>query len=64
MDELADLFGVSRVALDTSADSIEIQDLREEPACQRSWRRDATVAERANGCLLSDRDWNAVQAHG
>ena len=61
--ELADLFGVSRVTLNASAESIEIQDLREEPACQRSWRRDSSVAERANGCLLSDRDWDVVQAH-
>ena len=59
--DLADLFAVSRVRLDATADSITIEDLRSHPACERSWRRDETVAERANGCMLSDRDWAAVQ---
>jgi isoleucyl-tRNA synthetase len=54
-DDLADIFGVSRVSFH-SADSIDIQDLREEPRCERSWKRDGTVAERSDGGLLSDRD--------
>ena len=32
------------------------------PRPVRSWRRDETVAERANGSWLSDRDWDAVGA--
>jgi len=59
--DLADLFEVSRVRIDTAADSITIEDLRNHPACERSWRRDETVAERDNGCMLSERDWAAVQ---
>ena len=60
--DLADLFDVSRIRLDGGADSITIEDLRDKPACERSWRRDETVAQRDNGCMLSDRDWQAVQA--
>ncbi len=62
--ELADLIGVSRATVDTTAEAIAIQDLRDQPACERSWRRDATVSERANGSMLSDRDWEAIQASG
>lgn len=62
--DLADLVGVSRVTLDQDARAVGIQDLRDQPACERSWRRDASVAERANGSMLSDRDWDAVQAVG
>ena len=55
--ELADLCGVSRfglVAGDTA--SVRVLDLREEPRCDRSWKRDGTVRERADGGMLSDRD--------
>ena len=62
--ELADLIGVSRASVEATADAIVIQDLRDQPACERSWRRDATVSERANGSMLSDRDWEAIQASG
>ena len=58
-DELADLFGVSRCALSAEG-SIEIQDLREEPRCDRSRKRDGTVREREEGVFLSDRDAAAV----
>ncbi|MBX3356071.1 MAG: isoleucine--tRNA ligase [Phycisphaeraceae bacterium] len=61
--ELADLFGVSRVTLDrTAADERgpEIDDLRQEPRCERSWRRDRTVRQRGDGGWLSDRDAEAV----
>lgn len=60
--DLADLFEVSRVRIDAAADTISIEDLRDQPACERSWRRDETVSERENGSMLSDRDWAAVQA--
>ncbi|MEM9291418.1 MAG: isoleucine--tRNA ligase [Acidobacteriota bacterium] len=58
-DDLADLFGVSRVEL-TADGGLEIQDLREQPRCERSWRRDATVSQRSDGGFLSDRDAEAV----
>jgi isoleucyl-tRNA synthetase len=58
--ELADLMGVSRVMLDTAAGLISVTDLREEPRCERSRKRDGTVRERADGGLLSDRDAEAV----
>ena len=53
-DDLRDLFGVSRVTF--RGTEITINDLREYPRCERSWRRDETVACRANGSFLSDRD--------
>ncbi len=58
-EDLADIFGVSRVSFHDS-ESIDIQDLREEPRCERSWKRDGTVRERSDGGLLSDRDAEAV----
>jgi isoleucyl-tRNA synthetase len=60
LSDLPDLFGCSRVALDPSATSVEIQDLRDEPRCERSWRRDETVRQRSDGGWLSDRDAEAV----
>ncbi|MEM6455128.1 MAG: isoleucine--tRNA ligase [Acidobacteriota bacterium] len=65
-DELVDLFGVSRVALGGDGDDgddggeIIVQDLRDQPRCERSRRRDETVRERGDGGLLSDRDAEAV----
>ncbi len=60
-DELADLFGVSRFALTTGAGSrVTVVDLREEPRCERSWKRDGSVRERSDGGMLSDRDAAAV----
>ncbi|MDZ4755673.1 MAG: isoleucine--tRNA ligase [Phycisphaerae bacterium] len=58
--ELADLFGVSRVVLDRSASAASVRDLREEPRCERSWKRDGTVKLRSDGGMLSDRDASAV----
>jgi isoleucyl-tRNA synthetase len=58
--DLADLFGCSRVTLDPEASSVVVQDLREEPRCERSWRRDETVQQRSDGGWLSDRDAEAV----
>ena len=59
--ELADLFGVSRFAMTIGeAASVTVVDLREEPRCERSWKRDGTVEERSDGGMLSDRDAAAV----
>ena len=38
----------------------EVEDLRSEPRCERSWRRDGTVRQRSDGGMLSDRDAAAV----
>ena len=55
--DLADLLGVSRFGI---ASDIAIEDLREEPRCERSWKRDGTVKQRSDGGVLSDRDAEAV----
>lgn len=58
--DLADLHGVSRVTLDASATTPTVIDLRGEPRCERSWKRDGTVRTRSDGGMLSDRDAEAV----
>ena len=60
--DLTDLLGVSRVELDAGADEPRVLDLRGEPRCERSWKRDGTVKERSDGGMLSDRDAGAVGA--
>lgn len=60
--DLADLLGVSRVMVDRSAMQPRVVDLRGEPRCERSWKRDGTVKQRADGGWLSDRDAEAVGA--
>jgi isoleucyl-tRNA synthetase len=35
-------------------------DLRDEPRCERSWKRDGTVRARSDGGMLSERDAVAV----
>jgi isoleucyl-tRNA synthetase len=64
-EELVDLCGVSRLYLEPG-ESIEVRllDLREEPRCERSWKRDETVRARPDGSLLSDRDADALEALG
>jgi isoleucyl-tRNA synthetase len=57
--DLAEVFGVSRVSLDGEG-APRVLDLRDEPRCERSWRRDETVALRSDGGWLSDRDADAV----
>lgn len=57
--DLAEVMGVSRVSL-TADGEVTVEDLREEPRCERSWRRDGTVRERADGGWLSDRNAEAV----
>ncbi len=58
--ELADLLGVSRANFDASVKSVVIQDLRDQPRCERSWKRDGTVKQRTDGGMLTDRDAAAV----
>jgi isoleucyl-tRNA synthetase len=59
--ELADLCGVSRFGLASGDEpGVSVVDLREEPRCERSWKRDGTVRERSDGGMLSDRDAAAV----
>jgi len=53
--DLADLLGVSRVRVDRGAKDVEVLDLRSEPRCERSWKRDGTVKPRSDGGLLCDR---------
>jgi len=58
--DIADLLGVSRVELEEARTTTEVIDLRDEPRCERSWKRDGTVRERSDGGMLSDRDAEAV----
>ncbi len=59
--EMADLTGVSRFSLDEGERrTVRIVDLRDEPRCERSWKRDGTVRERSDGGTLSDRDAEVV----
>jgi isoleucyl-tRNA synthetase len=58
--DLADVLGVSRVRLDANATSVTVNDLGDQPRCERSWKRDGTVRQRSDGGMLSDRDAEAV----
>jgi isoleucyl-tRNA synthetase len=61
--DLADLLGVSRVRLESAAGSVgeaRVQDLRAEPRCERSWKRDGTVRVRSDGGMLCERCAKAV----
>jgi isoleucyl-tRNA synthetase len=57
--DLADYCGVSRFTLKDDGE-VEVMDLRDEPRCERSWKRDGTVKERSDGGMLSDRDAAAL----
>ena len=59
-DDLSDMFGVSQVHFDTNTNGVEVIDLKDEPRCERSWKRDGTVTKRNNDALLSDRDAEAI----
>ncbi|MFO0874653.1 MAG: isoleucine--tRNA ligase [Phycisphaerales bacterium] len=59
-DDFADLLGVSRATFSRDASAVEVVDLRDEPRCERSWKRDGTVRLRSDGGMLSDRDAEAV----
>ena len=39
---------------------VRITDLRAEPRCERSWKRDGTVRKRSDGGTLSERDAQAT----
>ena len=43
-----------------NSENISIDDLRGEPRCERSWKRDGTVKQRSDGGMLTDRDARAV----
>ncbi|MEO1716354.1 MAG: isoleucine--tRNA ligase [Planctomycetota bacterium] len=58
--DLADLVGVSDVVFDAGRAEPHVDDLRDRPRCERSWKRDGTVRERFDGSMLSDRDAEAV----
>ncbi|MEZ6192394.1 MAG: isoleucine--tRNA ligase [Phycisphaerales bacterium] len=58
--DLADLCSVSRFAFDDSLTEVAVEDLRSEPRCERSWKRDGTVKKRSDGGELSDRDAEAL----
>ena len=58
--DLAALLGVSRVSVDEEATDVRVHDLRSEPRCERSWKRDGTVCARSDGGMLSDRDAEAL----
>ncbi|MCE9620307.1 MAG: isoleucine--tRNA ligase [Planctomycetes bacterium] len=61
--DFADLCGVSRARFDPKAAAVEVIDLRDAPRCERSRRRDESVALRSDGGMLSDRDFDAVTAY-
>ncbi|MBI1337773.1 MAG: isoleucine--tRNA ligase [Phycisphaera sp.] len=59
--DLADLCMVSRfVVTPGTTPACTVHDLRSEPRCERSWKRDGSVRERADGGMLSDRDAAAL----
>lgn len=59
--EMADLCGVSRFKFVENGElTIEVEDLRGELRCDRSWKRDGTVKLRSDGGMLTDRDAAAV----
>lgn len=58
--DLADLLGVSQVLLEPGEKAPRVIDLRNQPRCERSWKRDGTVLLRSDGGLLSARDALAV----
>ncbi len=58
--DLPDLLGVSRVIIAQDQLALEVIDLRAEPRCERSWKRDSSVKARSDGGMLSDRDAEAV----
>ena len=63
--DLADILGVSRFQTKPDGDD-EVVDLRDQPRCERSWKRDATVqawhadGHEYDGAVLSKRDAEAV----
>ena len=58
-EEFADLCGASRARVDAALKEVQVEDLRESPRCERSRKRDETVAE-FDGVFLSRRDAEAM----
>jgi len=63
--DLADLLGVSRFEVATGGTpgaetDFYVLDLRDEARCDRSWKRDGTVKQRADGGMLCQRCADAV----
>ncbi len=64
--DLADLCGISRFAAAAGVADVDpaaprVVDLRDQPRCERSWKRDGTVRQRSSGDWLSDRDAQAME---
>ena len=59
MRDLADLCGISQFKCEPG-EGLNVVDLRDQPRCERSWKRDGTVAKRSDGGMLSDRDAAAL----
>ncbi len=57
--DFADLLGASRVSFVPPGQE-KVVPLLDQPRCDRSWKRDATVKPRSDGSTLSDRDAAAV----
>ena len=60
INDLPDIFGVSRVHFSKNHDII-VHSLQSQLCCERSWKRDASVAKREDGSILSERDYNAIK---
>jgi len=58
IDDLPDVLGVSRVQL--GGDAVTINDLREQPRCERCWKRTADTTVRDDGNALCERCNDAV----
>lgn len=58
--DFADMLGVSRVRFVEGAGELNVNDLRNDPKCDRCWRRDRTCAKRSDGGMLCDRCAGAV----
>ena len=58
--DLADMCGISRFERASEVEAPQVLDLRSEPRCERSWKRDGTVKQRSDGGMLSDRDAEAA----
>ena len=59
-EDLADACGASRARMVSELGEVEVEDLRGEPRCDRSRKRDGTVRVRSTGDALSDRDAAAL----
>ena len=58
-DDLADMFGVSRVSF-VNEGEVAVNDLRDQPRCERCWRRTVDTSTRSDGGMLCDRCAEAV----